>query len=212
MRSRTSLAIIVLAVSVLSACSRKAVDSNSPIGAISSNRNTTTKLFERRSLHSSGFRYLNDFILPEVRQRLDTEPVGDSDVYVAQTYEVPNYEPNEQEPFNEENPSSQLELEKAKYLWASKKYGEAVKADATATGTIIFYADETYYDLGRLEYFVGEGRDRLATDAGIEPARVQVIYGGYRGMAQVEMWVVPAGQQQPTPKPESRDVPPDKEL
>jgi len=212
MRSRTSLAIIVLAVSAFTACSRKAVDSTSPVGAISSNPNTTTKMFERRSLHTSGFRYLDDFILPEVKQRLDTEPVGESDVYAAPTFEAQSNEPNDQEPFNEENPSSQLELEKAKYLWASKKYADALAADQGASGTIIFYADETYYDIGRLEYFVGEGRDRLATNSGIEPARIQVIYGGYRGMAQVEMWVVPAGQQQPTAKPESREPQAEREL
>ncbi len=213
MRSRTSLAIIVISVSLYAGCSRKAVESSSPAGALSSNSSApASKMFEPRSLPSSGFRYMDDFILPEVKQRLDVEPVGESDVYSAPSYEVPNNEPTEQEQFNEDNPSSQLELEKAKFLWASKKYGDALAADQTATGTIIFYADEAYYDIGRLEYFVGEGRDRLAANSGIEPNRINVIYGGYRGLAQVEMWTVPAGQQPPTPKPESRDAQPEKEL
>lgn len=213
MRSRTSLAIIVLTVSVFVGCTRKAADAPSPAGAIASNSSApVTKMFERRSLHSSGFRYMDDFILPEVKQRLDVEPVGESDVYSAPSYEAPNYDQTEQEQFTEENPLSQLELEKAKFLWASKKYGDAIAADQNASGTIIFYADEAYYDIGRLEHFVAEGRDRLATKSGVDPSRIQVIYGGYRGMAQVEMWTIPAGQQPPTPKPESRDAVPDKEL
>ncbi len=102
-----------------------------------------------------------------------------------------------------------MELEKGKFLWASKKSGDALAADRGASGSIIFYADETHYDVGRLEYFVGEGRDRIATDAGIEPARIQVNFGGYRGLAQFEMWVVPVGEQQPAAKPESREPQPE---
>lgn len=207
MRCRTSLAFIVATVFILAGCSRKAVEVSTPVAALSSNSAApAAKMFERRSLYSSGFRYLDDFIHPEVRLRLDAEPTGESDVYVAPSYEAPSSEPSEQEPFNEENPSSRLELEKAKYLWASKKYGDAIAADRNAYGTIIFYADEAYYDIGRLEYFVNEGRDRLAASSGVEPNRIQVIYGGYRGMAQVEMWTVPVGQESPTPKPESRDA------
>ena len=55
-------------------------------------------------------------------------------------------------------------------------------------------------------YFVEEGRNRIATDSGIDIARIHVVFGGYRGVAQVEFWIVPAGENSPEIRPEQRDA------
>lgn len=215
MRSLASLAIIITALAILAACTQKAPQNPSTSGALLSNSVApTTRMFDRRSLDVAGFRHLTEFIRPEVRERLDVEPVGESDVYAPPTSDSPgeSTDAETQEPFNEENPASELEINKARFQWAKKKFGDALAADATATGIIILYADENYYDIGRLNSFVDEGRGRIASEAGIDPGRIQLMFGGYRGNAQVEMWIVPAGEQFPELKPENRDAPPDKEL
>ena len=171
-------------------------------------------MFERRGLDVVGFRHLNEFIRPDVRERLDVEPIGESGEYIPPTFggTEPSSEGETQEPFNEEDPLSQLETSKAKFQWAKKKYGDALAADPTATGFIVLYADDNYYDIGRLNYFVDEGRAIIAAESSIDASRMQVIYGGYRGVAQVEMWIVPDGQQLPELKPDDRDATPEKEL
>ncbi len=215
MRSLTSLAIIITAIAGLTSCIKEAPRNSSTTGAFRSNSAApTTRMFDRRSLNVTGFRHLDEFIRPEVREKLDVEPVGESDVYLPPTFgsSGESVDAETQEPFNEENPTQQLEIDKAKFQWAKKKFGDALAADAAAMGVIILYADENYYDLGRLNAFVDEGRGRIATESGIDPARIQIVYGGYRGMAQVEMWIVPAGEQRPELKPENRDAQPEQEL
>lgn len=215
MRSLTSLVIIIITFAGLSACTRSSTPNPSTTGAVRSNSAApTTRMFERRALDVAGFRHLSEFIRPEVRERLDVEPTGESDIYAPPTtgQSDESDEPGIQEPFNEDNPAQQLELDKAKFQWARKKFGDALAADPTATGIIILYADENYYDIGRLNAFVDEGRGKIAAASGIDPGRIQLMFGGYRGMAQVEMWIVPSGEQFPELKPESRDVPADKEL
>lgn len=213
MRPLTSLAIIITNLAVFASCSQKTPQDPSTSGSLRSNSAAPiTRMFERRVLGVAGFHYLNEFIRPEVRERLDIEPVGESDVYAPPS--IASGEPVDteaQEPFNEENPADRLEIEKTKFQWAKKKFGDALAADATATGIIILYADENFYDIGRLNSFIDEGRGRIASESGIDPGRIQLMFGGYRGMAQVEMWIVPTGEQFPELKPDSRDVPPEKE-
>lgn len=214
MRSLTSLAIIITVFACLTACTQQASQNPSTSGALLSNSAApVTRMFDRRALDVAGFRHLSEFIRPEVRERLDIEPVGESDVYAPPSGPSgESFDAETQEPFNEENPASELEISKAKFQWAKKKFGDALAADPTATGIIILYADENYYDIGRMNSFVDEGRGRIATESGIDPGRIQLMFGGYRGFAQVEMWIVPAGEQFPELKPENRDVTPEKEL
>ena len=215
MRSLASLAVINFTVSLVAACTKNVPQNSAATRAFrTSSAPAAARMFERRGLDVVGFRHLNEFIRPDVRERLDVEPIGESDEYIPPTSigSEPSSDGETQEPFNEEDPLSQLESTKAKFQWAKKKYGDALAADPTATGYIVLYADENYYDIGRLNYFVDEGRGIIALESGIEPTRMQVIYGGYRGVAQVEMWIVPDGQQLPELKPESRDEQPTKEL
>ncbi len=214
MRSLASL-LIIISVSIFAACTKNVSQNPATSGSLRANSaEPTTKLFERRGLDVAGFRHLNEFIRPEVRERLDTEPTGDSDVYVPPVAgeSGPSGDAESQEPYNEDNPAKELEINKAKFQWAKKKFGDALAADPTATGVIILYADENYYDIGRLNNFVEEGRGRIASESGIYTARIQLMYGGYRGVAQVEMWIVPSGEIFPDLKPENLNAVHEKEL
>ena len=62
---------------------------------------------------------------------------------------------------------------------------------------IVLYADENYYDINSLMAFVEDGRSRIAKRSGIESDRIQVVFGGYRGVPQVELWLVPDGGPMP---------------
>jgi len=214
MRSLASL-LIIISVSIFAACIKNVPQKPVTSGSLKANSAAAaTRLFEKRGLNVAGFRNLDEFIRPEVREKLDAEPMGDSDVNVPPVSgeSGPSGDAESQEPYNEDNPAKELEINKAKFQWAKKKFGDALAADPTATGVIILYADENYYDIGRLNNFVEEGRGRIASESGIDTGRIQLMYGGYRGVAQVEMWIVPTGEQFPELKPENRDAPQGKEL
>lgn len=168
-----------------------------------------TRLLQRETLTASRTNALADFILPEVRSRLDAEPVSQDELPVYDSY--PEYSSGEsvdtsETVVGEDGEINPDERDKLNYSWAKKKYGEALKKDETAQGVLVFYADENYYDIDKLTSFIEEGRDRIAGNAEIEAGRIQVVFGGYRGLAQIECWIVPQGQNMPELKPEKRDT------
>lgn len=209
---RSVLSAIFGAVVLSAGCSRVNVG-DATSASVSANPQPAPRMFDRRTLDVAGFHNLNEFIRPEVRERLDKEPIGDGYEYVEQ--------PSVADPTSNEEPTGEAgtdedgtdldtrarDLEKVKFSWARKKFGDALVADPTATGAIVLYADETYYDIYRMLHLIDRGRDRLAADGGFDANRIQVIYGGYRGNAQVELWIVPEGQNLPDAKPEDREAP-----
>jgi hypothetical protein len=184
--------------------------------------NLAARPFSRQTLNAAGANYLNEFILPGVRARLDEEPVGDADSGFDPSTIDPatsSDQAGQSEPSGEaQNEDTQQpaagesedgypagsRLDTLKYAWAKKAFGEAVKANPTNNGVIVLYADENYYDAERLTRFIEEGRDRIAESAAIPGDRVQVVFGGYRAVPQVELWVVPQGGPMPEFKPDER--------
>lgn len=221
MKSYKSLALILIMTALVSgSCSRTPVKPSSSAGALTANsaiENAAPRPFERHMLTSSGFHTMNEFILPDIRNKMDEEPVGDVDTNDPIPVEpgAASDEPQAETPAEaqtadpaEEQTGRVEELETGspstvKFSWARKSFGDAVKANPTATGVIVLYADENYYDVERLIRFVEEGRDKIATKSEIGGERVQVVFGGYRGVPQVELWVVPEGSV-PLIKPEDR--------
>jgi hypothetical protein len=220
-----SVALIVLLSTLFSAACGKAAtpSSSSSAGALTANSSfnpVPAKSFGRHTLNSAGSNYLNEFIRPEVRARLDEEPVGDTDggyepgaseaASSDQSQEEPAAEAqNEEQPQNaqpgsEESYPAGSRLDTLKFSWARKAFGDAVKASPTNTGVIVLYADENYYDVERLTAFIEEGRHKVAEMSGVGDERIQVLFGGYRGVAQVELWVVPQGSSMPEFKPDAR--------
>ena len=87
---------------------------------------------------------------------------------------------------------------------AKKGFGDAIKANPTNNGVIVLYADENTYDLERLVGFVEGGRNQIAELSALGSERIQVVFGGYRAVPQVELWVVPEGGSMPEFKADER--------
>jgi len=109
---------------------------------------------------------------------------------------------------SEKPPLTAEELDAIRYGWTNKRFAPAIAKSKGSQGVMIYYADDQYYDISRLEPFIAAGRDRMAIAANLDPDRIEVIFGGYRGQVQVEYWLVPYGGTLPLAKPEARDAPP----
>ena len=217
-----SLALtLLLAVSATTSCSKETVQpSSSSAGALTANsaiNNMPARPFEKHVFSPGGFHFMNEFIRPDVRSRMDEEPVGDSDggydpaasgppsgEESTQGESVEN-QPEENQPAvsTDESQPGEGRSDAMKFAWAKKSFGDAVKANPTANGVIVLYADENYYDINSLMAFVEDGRNRIAERSAIGGERIQIVFGGYRGIPQVELWVMPDGSM-PELKPDDR--------
>lgn len=92
-----------------------------------------------------------------------------------------------------------------RYSWTNKRLGPAIAARKAGRGVMIFYADDEFYDIARLEVFILEGRDRIAKAAGIDPDLIEVVFGGYRARVSIDSWLITEGGRTPEPTPERRD-------
>lgn len=106
---------------------------------------------------------------------------------------------------SEKPPLTAEELDAIRYSWTNKKFAHAIAKTKGSYGVMIYYADDQFYDISRLEPFIAAGRDRMTTAAGIFGESIPIIFGGYRSQPQVEYWLVPAGGTHPIAKPEDRD-------
>lgn len=210
---RLSLAIITFTLMFTSAaCSKSAPKPAASEATLSAkggeDASGQSRLMQRENLTAVRSNALADFIIPEVRMRLDQEPGSQDEVPVgAGPGEYSNeYVDTSETTSGEDSIISPDEVESVKFSWAKKKFGEALRKDETASGVFVLYADENYYEVGRLLQFIEEGRDRIAAYSEIDPARMKVVFGGYRGLAQVEYWVVAQGETMPDPRPEERDA------
>ena len=214
MKLRTSLTLVTFTFLLFFAtCARRdAVNTSSAAGALTSNT-MAARMFERRNLGVAGFHSLSEYIRPDVRQRLDKEPVS-QDEEPVQADEPEKSEHDDEPPVEQvenaeadDDPETRTRnLDKIRFAWAKKKFGDVLAADAKLTGTIVVYADENFYDINKLLMFIDEGRDRIAAGSEVDANRIQVLFGGYRGVPQIEMWVVPIGAELPEMKPEDREA------
>lgn len=108
------------------------------------------------------------------------------------------------EPYVEERTPEEIEAER--FSWTDGKFGPEIARRKGARGVIIFYADDQYYDIGRLLPFIEQGRDRIAAAAGLRPDQIRVIFGGYRDGTEAEYYIVPKGGKAPEPTPGERPV------
>ncbi|HKP71073.1 MAG TPA: hypothetical protein VJV05_17430 [Pyrinomonadaceae bacterium] len=222
--------IVVILASLLSTSCTKASVGTSPTstaGALTANgaiNDPAAHKFGKQNLNSAGPQNLFEYIRPEVRAKLDEEPTGDADsgydpgtsqpsvsIDESQTDASAENQPEDQSQGTNEDAVHGPERLESKFAWAKKSFGDALKADITSNGVIVLYADDNYYDAGRLMEFVERGRNTIAERADVEGNRIQVVYGGYRSVPQVEYWIVPQGGPVPEFKPEDRNRPADPE-
>ena len=227
MKSFRSLSFIVILTGLLfTSCSKASVQNSSvsTAGAITANSaidSMTARKFGRQNLNAGGSQLLFEFMRPEVRAKLDEEPVGDADA----GYDPGAVEPSSGSDQSPGDPTGENQVEESqqqtagedahpttaklesKFAWAKKAFGDALKADPTTNGVIVLYADDNYYEAARLMEFVERGRDMIAERSGVPGDRIQVVFGGYRSVPQVEYWLVSEGASVPEFKPEDRNRP-----
>jgi hypothetical protein len=209
-RSITILVIIWALTSI--GCSRPAGGPSAETALKSKTEDDATnhtRLFRRETLNASRTNALAEFINPEVRMRLDQEPGSQDEVSTStvQTDEAPGApEYNPETEIGDDGVVNLDELQKLKFSWTNKKFAATLKKDETTSGVLVLYADENFYDVGRLTRFIEEGRDKMAEAAEIDPGRITVVFGGYKGLAQLEFWLVAQGEQAPEPKPDRREA------
>jgi hypothetical protein len=143
---------LFLAILSSASCSNASVKPSSSAGALTANSaldNFVARPFGRHHLNVSGFNTLNEFLRPEVRARMDEEPVGDADTSfdpgtldpelrsddapAEPAPDVPNEEPQFNPSTDEDTLPNAARLDSVKFLWAKKSFADAVKADVNAT-------------------------------------------------------------------------------
>ena len=169
-----------------------------------------TFLYDKNFVGSDEFiNFLDEFILPSVKaaieeeERLAEEEIRlealNSNVQIEIKTEV------NEEAFEIEKPTAE-EIEEAKFYWINEKFGDLIKKQKDSSGVIVYYADDAYYEIGKLQNLFDEGKRKIAEASKLPADKIAVVYGGYRNMVEAEFWIVPKKGTMPTPKPEERPV------
>lgn len=104
----------------------------------------------------------------------------------------------------ENESEAETEPEMEFFDWTSGYFAELLKRDKSLTGRVIFYLDETAYDLAKARAIVKRGMRNLAKETETDLSRVKIIFGGYRESPEIEFWAVPRGAKKPKPAPQER--------
>lgn len=92
------------------------------------------------------------------------------------------------------------------FFWINSGFGEILKGEKTTKGVLIFYADDQYYDIGKIRVAIENGKTHIANEAGISADRIEIVFGGYRNQIETDFWVVPNKAKRPSPTPDERPV------
>lgn len=153
--------------------------------------------------------FLSDFILPSVQAKIEAEEKARLDEEERQAAlegePIQNDAGVEEESFEVEPPTAE-QIEEAKFAWTNERFGDLIKNKKDSSGVLIFYADDAYYDVGKLQNFIEEGKRKIAAAAEISAAKINVVYGGYRESIETEFWLVPKNGKPPAPRPEERKI------
>lgn len=152
---------------------------------------------------------LNELILPAIKAKQDEEMAkANAELATALASDDKDTAADEQvaDDTETEPELSAEEKEEISFSWANERFGSEIFRHKKATGVLIFYADDQYYDINKLRYYVEQGRARIANTSKIDVSRIQVIFGGYRDQPQSEFWIVPANGEIPVAKPDERPV------
>jgi hypothetical protein len=95
----------------------------------------------------------------------------------------------------------QAEAEKEDYLWASEDYARAVEAEK-GDACIIYYAQREGGHLFALQQIIEAGQNLLVRKHGVQEERIKTIFGGYRDITTVKLWIIPPGASMPATAPD----------
>jgi hypothetical protein len=163
----------------------------------------------------------DEFILPSVKAKQEEEEklaelenaalnVEQADLATGGLPEETGVQSEEVPLDNEESVEtvqlSPEEIRENRYSWARASFGEEIANRSKATGVLIFYADDEYYDIKKVVQFVIEGRNIIAKKSKIDRKLIKIVFGGYRNSMEAEFWIVPPKGKMPKPTPEDRPV------
>lgn len=152
------------------------------------------------------------FLLPSVKARLEAEGLALEEEQAREnsleepteidSNETTNVQIEVEQEVEEESKPTPEEIEEAKFYWAKENFGEMIKEQKDSHGVIVFYADDQYYDLSKLQTRLDEGKQRIAKQTNISPNKIEIMFGGYREFVMLEFWIVPKNGKPPTLKPD----------
>ncbi len=155
------------------------------------------------------YNFLDQFILPSVKAQMEEENRLAEEQIKAEKSSLEESNETKIEAVEEtseiESPTPE-EIERAKFSWVNEEFGKVIQNRKDSRGVIIFYADDMYYDVGKFQNLFEEGSQKIAESNKIPTDRIQVIYGGYRGMIETEFWLVPKNGENPLPTAEERPI------
>jgi hypothetical protein len=153
--------------------------------------------------------FSREFLLPHVLEREKAEE-AEIEASYAEVEESMNSSEQQTavEPIAEveEEKISAEELESIRFSWVNERFAEAVKNEKNSRGVILFYADDQHYDIAKLQTYLEEGKAKIAASRELSADKFELVFGGYKHLIQLEMWVVPAGKEMPTATPEERPI------
>ena len=155
------------------------------------------------------YNFLDEFILASVQAKLDEENRLAEEA--AKSEELNSEVPAEteveavEENSEIEKPTAE-EIEEAKFSWMNKKFADVIKNQKGTKGVIIFYADNEYYDVGKLQSLIEEGKQKIVEAKKVPAEKIEIVYGGYREIVETEFWIVPKEGENPTPTPKERPI------
>ena len=157
---------------------------------------------------------LNEFVLPAVQAKLDDEVrLADIDTAlenVANEKSEGSLETSSLDQSDTLEPDEEKlgpeELKVQRFSWVNKQFASQIASQKGSHGVIIFYANDLYYDISKLQRFVEEARDIIVSKAKIAPNSILVVFGGYRDDIGVEYWLVPKGSKPPESTPTERPM------
>ncbi len=98
------------------------------------------------------------------------------------------------------------ELSEWEYNWVNKNFAEKIKEQMGSRGVIIYYADDEHHNLNNIQAHLVEAKKRLAKEGNIAFESFDLVFGGFSGGIEFELWIVPKNGEFPTPSPKERFV------
>ncbi len=170
-------------------------------------------LFAKRGIaFFEDLEFREDFLLESVREKQRQEDAIREAEYEAEqaAQRIENGEVLSEDDETLEEPQQEELSEEERFDllfgWADVGIGELLKKQKNDNGLIIFYANDEYFDISKINALIQQARNLITNNAGIKSSRIKVQFGGYRSYPEVEFWVVSAKGKKPVPTPEERVV------
>jgi hypothetical protein len=167
-----------------------------------------TYLYDRTAIYNSD--YYEDFVSDSFKLKQDEENRLIEEQFALEHPEIAEEMRQEEisdDMENQESSENSEEYEEYKtepQFWVSSKFGEVLKNQKSSTGVMIFYADEEYFDILKVQTEIENGRQKIVNESKISSNKIKIVFGGYRDDITIEFWVVPNKGKPPIPAPTER--------